>query len=403
MSSIKSRTEKEMYIERSLKKVFHEALRFFPAVLITGPRQSGKTTFLKHEMPSDTKYVTFDDPRDRQFALDDPNGFLEQFGDAPVILDEIQYVPSLFSYIKMRIDENRDKKGIWIMTGSQQFNMMKDVSDSLAGRIAVLKLLPFNYQEVMHLNPDVKNLLWHGLYPECMLNPESRDLWLSSYIQTYIERDVRQLIQVKDPNTFQLFLNICAAQHGRELNIAAISRKCGMSQPTVKQWLSLLEASSIIFLLKPYHSNLGKRLIKSPKLYFLDPAIPAFLTKQPDAESLFAGSMGGEFFEGFIISEVYKILNTHAENSEIFFWKSQNQLEIDLLLEQNGEITPIEIKKTATPTSKHAESMTKILSTSKMPHNNNQTIVCTTKKSGKIAKNIQALSWQDFLKSIDIR
>jgi len=221
-----------MYCSRRLAQAFQNARQHFPAVLVTGPRQSGKTTFLRHEA-ADCAYVSFDDPLQRQFAAQDPNGFLDQFRDCPVVFDEVQYVPGLFTYLKLRIDAQREWNGRFLMSGSQQFQLMQNISDSLAGRIAILDLFPFSGSEVPGWEQiGLAELIWRGGYPPVVLEPEHREAWLSAYLQTYVERDVRQLLAVKDLRAFETFIGLCAARHGQELNLADIGRDCGVSQPT---------------------------------------------------------------------------------------------------------------------------------------------------------------------------
>ena len=295
-----------MYVQRLLSLKLKEALSNFSSVLITGPRQSGKTTFVQHELYTSHKYVSFDDPLNRTFALDDPYGFLAQYKDQPLIIDEIQYVPEILPYIKMEIDKTH-KIGQWVLTGSQQFQFMKNISETLAGRVAILELAPFNFKEVDYNSHDKLNqAIWNGGYPDPALFPEKRDLWLKSYLQTYIERDVRSLENIRDLRTFEAFLHICAAFHSSPFNTASLARDCGISLPSVKSWGSILEASYILLFLPPYFKNLGKRIIKTPKFYFFDSALVCFLTRQPGPEAALASSMGGPLFEGMIISEIYK-------------------------------------------------------------------------------------------------
>ncbi|MCK5250945.1 MAG: ATP-binding protein [Spirochaetaceae bacterium] len=388
-----------MYLDRAIEAVFRRALSLFPAVLITGPRQSGKTTFLKETLKDQYRYISFDDPLNREYAFHDPKGFLEQFSQSRVILDEIQYVPELLSYIKIAIDSNRRESGKWVLTGSQQFNMMRGVTESLAGRIAVLNLLPFHSLE-HNQYPDspITDFIWRGGYPENVLFPDGRDLWISSYISTYLERDVRQLQGVHNLSLFQTFLFSCASRHSQELSYASLSKQVGISQPAAKDWISVLTASGITFLLRPYHSNFGKRLIKSPKLYFLDSALPAFLTRQPSPEALFNGTMGGSFFEGFIISETHKILIAGTNKSDIHFWRSHDQLEVDLILELNGIIHPVEIIKTGTPTLKHAEPLRRFKSIvkSKAPCGEGF-VVCTVREALPLGSDITAIPWRQFM------
>lgn len=230
-----------MYVQRDLSAALRRSLSAFPAVLVTGPRQSGKTTFLRHETGDGFRYVSFDDPLERDFARTDPRGFLRAFDEQPALLDEVQYVPELLSYIKLHIDAAPDRVGRWLLTGSQQFALMQQLGESLAGRVAILELLPFSAAE--HPPPDLPTAIGAGGYPVPALHPERSDLWARSYIRTYLERDVRQVSQVTDLHAFERFLGLIAAQHGQELNKARLARDCGVSQPTIANWLGVLEAS----------------------------------------------------------------------------------------------------------------------------------------------------------------
>ncbi|HPH03992.1 MAG TPA: ATP-binding protein [Spirochaetota bacterium] len=385
-----------MYIHRRIEAIVRQAAEGFPAVLVSGPRQSGKTTLLKTLFPK-AAYRSFDDPAVQEFAVADPEGFLLQFGEQAVILDEVQYVPGLFSYLKMAIDANRHIHGKWLLTGSQHFSMMHAVSDSLAGRVALLNVFPFSYSEIpSDMSSGLQDVLWNGGYPEILLNPAIRDIWLASYIRTYIERDVRQIINVKDLGLFQTFLSLCAANHAQECNLASISRDCGVAQPTVKRWLAILEASFIITLVKPFHVNLGKRLVKSPKLYFTDSALVAWLTRQADKDALFHGAMGGAFFEGWIINEIVRVLNNTGKNGEIFFWRSREGLEIDCIIEVNGRRYPLEIKMTATPTLKHAGALEKFLKLSGTGSDRGL-VVCNCREAKPLTRNVTALPWSAFM------
>ena len=385
-----------MYILRFLSPMLEEALKQFPAVLITGPRQAGKTTFLLQEF-SKKNYVSFDDPLERNFALSDPNGFLDRFGDQSVILDEIQYVPEILPYLKIRIDRDRKKFGKWLLTGSQQFQLMKNISESLAGRIAVLDLYPFSLLENRPKGPqDLESAVWNGGYPEPSLYPEKRALWIRSYIQTYIERDVRQLQNVKDLRTFELFLGLCAANHSQIFNTAKFSRDCGVSLPTIKAWAGVLEASYLCFFLPPYFKNYGKRLVKTPKLFFVDPAIICALTRQPDGPSAISGAMGGALFEGLIISEAIKIFSAKGKKADVFFWRSHDGLEVDLIIQVGTKLYPVEIKLTATPAVKHGESLNRFKELARGDAADTGLVLCRVEKLTKLPSNNLAIPWQNF-------
>lgn len=384
-----------MYISRLLTASVKRAIKLFPATLITGPRQSGKTTFLLEEFKHEFSYVSFDDPLEKDFARTDPNRFLDQFNDKPLIIDEIQYVPEILPYLKMRIDKNRGKTGAWLLTGSQQFHLMKNISESLAGRIAIFELLPFSlieYNEARKIN----DLIWNGGYPEPSLNPEKREVWIRSYIQTYIERAVRQLQNIKDIRIFESFVGLLAAHHGQLFNASTLSRECGVSVPTIKSWLGILEASYLCILLPPYYKNYGKRLIKSPKLYFIDSAIVCEFTRQPDKSSAVSGAMGGAFFEGLIISETVKIFAGTGKKRDIFFWRSHDGLEVDLIIQLDNKLYPVEIKLTATPSIGHLRAIDKFKFLAGKDAADTGLLVCAIENVITMPGNNIAMPWFKF-------
>jgi hypothetical protein len=383
-----------MYIQRNLKKTFQACIRQFPAVLITGPRQSGKTTFLQHEMKN-VGYVTFDDPLNRDFALQDANGFLDQFNEKTVILDEIQYVPEILQYIKIRIDKNKNS-GTWIMTGSQQFHLMKNISETLAGRIAVLELPPFSLNEGKGRTRRLEDILWTGLFPDPACYPQKRDVWVKSYIQTYLERDIRQFENIRNFRSFEMFVNLCAAFHSQEFHPADLARDCGVSQPTIKSWTKILEAGYLSIMLPPFFRNLGKRVVKTPKFYFNDPSLVCYLTRQPAALAALRGSMGGALFEGVIISEVWKAFLNCGKRPAAFFWRSQGGLEIDLIIQAKGKLWPIEIKLTSTPSLNHVKGLNRFKKIAGRDASQQGILVCRIDKTRNLpGKNI-ALPWSVF-------
>lgn len=386
-----------MYIPRLLITTLKKALRSFPAVLVTGPRQAGKTTFLVQEFGGKSAYVSFDDPLERNFAISDPNGFLDRFGEKPVILDEIQYVPEILSYLKVRIDRDRRRSGKWLLTGSQQFQLMKNVSESLAGRIAILELLPFSILENSQPGPNwLESAIWNGGYPEPSLFPGKRDLWVRSYIQTYLERDVRQLQNVRDLRAFEVFLSLAAAHHGQAFNTAVLSRQCGVTVPTVKAWAGVLEASYLCLFLSPYYKNFGKRVVKTPKLYFIDPAVVCALTRQPDGPSALAGSMGGALFEGFVVSEAFKAFSMKGRRADLYFWRSHEGLEVDLIIQIGTQLIPVEIKLTSTPSLKHLEPLNKFKTITGAKPDSPGLLVCRLEKPVVLPSNNRAIPWQEF-------
>jgi len=336
-----------MYIKRLIAHNLKKALGLFPVCVLTGARQTGKSTLLKTELP-EYAYITFDDPLQRDFAKSDPVGFIGSLTNRNgIILNEIQYVPSLLSYIKMDVDTNR-VPGRWILTGSQQFHLMKNISESLAGRAVLFDLAPFCCDELQN-RKHLADILWTGLYPEPELCPEKRELWLRSYLQTYLERDIRQLGNVNDLNSFESLIKLCAARHSQELNISSLSRESGVAAITAKKWIGLLESCYLLYLLRPFHNNLGKRVVKSPKLYFTDPALAGYLTRQPSADAMLSGSMGGSFLEGLIVTEAVKCFYNNGKHPELYFWRSHDGLEVDLIIQIHNTLYPIEIKCSATP------------------------------------------------------
>lgn len=388
-----------MYVSRKLHDIFRKAVADFPAVLITGPRQSGKTTFVLNELP-EVAYETFDDPLNRDFARQDPNGFLNRFREQPVILDEIQYAPELLSFIKIRIDSDR-QCGKWVLTGSQQFKMMRDVSETLAGRIAILDLPPFSFQEVIEHQKELSTVLWEGFFPEPYLYPSKRDLWIKSYLQTYLERDVRQLENIRSFRSFEMFVHLSAAHHSQEFHPATLARDCGVTQPTIKSWAKALEASYLAISLPPFFKNYGKRLIKTAKFYFIDPALVCYLTRQPSAEAALMGNMGGALFEGLVVGEAWKTFTNLGQNPSLFYWRAKGGLEIDLIIEAGGRLWPVEIKMTATPSASHARVLNRFKSLAKEEASDVGIVVCRIRDKTELPGNNLAMPWRDFPKWLE--
>lgn len=381
-----------MLIPRSIQSTLSQACTGFPVVLITGARQTGKTTLLKVLAEPGLPYASLDDPLTRDFARNDPRGFLAQF-PGPVVIDEIQYVPELLTYIKLAVDADRTP-GRFLLTGSQQFPVMRGVAESLAGRVAVLDLLPFSLAE--YPGDELATWLWHGGYPGCALDPGIRDLWLKSYVQTYLERDVRELLSLRDTQAFERFLMLCAARHGQVLNMAHLSRDSGVSQPTIKHWLSVLEASYLIHRLPAWSGNLGKRLTRAPKLFFTDPALVAYLTRHPAPSSLLSGPMSGALFEGLIASEVLKRFAALGRKSSLYHLRAQDGSEVDLLLDLGDMLLPIEIKLTASPTSGHMATIMRLRAQSSLPWHPESWLVCNVKTVQALPHGGLAIPWTCF-------
>ncbi len=365
-----------MYVNRTLERFFLEADKHFPVLLLTGARQVGKTTMLKHLRKDGMQYVTFDDPLVLSLAKEDPALFMQRF-EAPLILDEIQYAPELLPYIKMSVDRSMQPGMFWL-TGSQQFHMMRDVSESLAGRIALLSLLGLSRREMLReiatSGPflpipelvkarlaangrlsltDAYALIWRGSLPRIALDKKiDRDLFYSSYVQTYLQRDVRDLARVGDEMAFLRFLRASAARTGQMLNMADLARDADIAPNTAKNWLSILETSGIIHLLHPYAANLTKRLVKRPKLYFLDTGLCSYLTNWSSPQTLEAGAMGGAIFETWVIGEILKSYFHNGKQLALYYYRDKEKKEIDLLIIRDDTAYPIEIKKTASPSRK---------------------------------------------------
>jgi predicted AAA+ superfamily ATPase len=332
-----------MYLRRTIEDAIHEARKTFPAIVITGPRQSGKSTLLRHIISSpEATYISLEDPNLREIILEDPLAFLEK-QTPPVVLDEIQYLPEITTYVKILIDRQRIP-GAWFLTGSQQFSVMKHVSESLAGRAAVLTLLPFHLRERNDVK-SVEDFLTLSSFPELVVNKGVRqDIWNSSYLQTYLERDLRMILNITDLRDFGRFLRFIAARTGQLFNNSVCSKELGISMPTVKRWLSALEASYMIFLLPPFFENMGKRIIKSPKLYLLDMGLLNYLLRIPDAAYILNSPLAGALFETAVVAEFVKQKFAEGTKPELYFWKSQSGIEVDLILPEGGMFVPYEIK-----------------------------------------------------------
>lgn len=335
-------------IPRQAQSVALELAKGFPILALTGPRQSGKTTLARAMFP-DRPYVTLEDPEQREFALGDPRGFLARFAEGAII-DEAQRCPELFSYLQGHVDA-RGRMGDFILTGSQQFGLHSGISQSLAGRVGLVQLLPFSLPELAGAGklPDrLDELLWQGGYPPLYDRPLSPDLWFPNYVATYLERDVRQLLTVRDLSLFQRFLKLCAARTGQLLNLSSLASDCGISHTTAREWLSVLEASYIVMRLPPYFRNFGKRLVKTPKLYFLDTGMAAWLLGIRDAQTLNTHAQRGALFETLVVSEFVKRRYNAAQPADIYFWRDNVGHEVDLLFEVGERLQAIEIKSGST-------------------------------------------------------
>lgn len=381
-----------MYIKRNIENTIKMISAEFPVIVLTGARQVGKSTMLQIIKENNMNYVTLDDLDARNLALNDPKYFLEQYS-YPLLIDEIQYAPNLLSFIKIIVDEERLKnlknnetnKPLFWITGSQQFRVMKDVSESLAGRIGVLNLYSLSLSEILSndsyvFNPSIESLkkknikskvdtkqvfdmIYNGGMPSVVTKTIDRNNYFSSYINTYIERDVKQLLNVGKTIEFYNFMQYIAVRTAQEVNYATIANEIGVDSKTIKSWISILESSGIIYLMQPYYSNLSNRIIKAPKLYFMDTGLCSYLAKYPNAETLEVGALSGAIFETFVVSEIIKNLTSHGVDPKmhLYYYRDKDQKEIDLIYAEADVLYPIEIKKGVSPNhpDKHFEVLKK--------------------------------------------
>lgn len=388
-----------MYIKRLLTPFIKKLLDQFPAVLISGARQSGKSTLLQKNFP-DYTYVTLDDLQSRDMAKTDPKLFLD-FYKAPVIIDEIQNAPDLLSYIKIQIDENRKKKGQYILTGSKQFNLVADINESLAGRLGMTTLTPIAIEE---LNQS-KISTWidyalQGLYPELVADPKlDPRLWYSSYIESLLNKDIRDNLKKEHLGTYDRFLKLLAVRCSQELKYQDLAKELGVSILTIQSWIALLERSQIIFLLQPYYKNLGKRIVKSPKLYFLDTGLVSYLSGNTNKEIIQNGPMSGVLFENFVITEIYKYFCNRGIKPPLYHFRDSQGVEVDLIVENENKYLLLEIKITMTPKKEHASGLEKV---NKLLTNSNSFVVCNCKNKTPLTSNVLAIHWQNIFEVLDL-
>lgn len=388
-----------MYIHRHLESKFLKMNSFFKAILVTGARQVGKTTMLKHLDNGTRTYVSLDDIDTRTLAKEDPKLFFMRY-KPPIIIDEVQKAPELFPYIKIMCDESSEK-GLFWLTGSEQYQMMDNITESLAGRIGIMTLYPLSYSELNGIKYDtpinfslenllkrekeskpfdmdtVFNYIWKGGMPDIQfVDAEVRDIFFSSYIDTYLMRDVRQAAGITDETKFKKFLTSCASNVSEQLNLNNIATITEISHPTAKNWLSVLERLHIIFLLQPYSNNKFKRLAKTPKLYFWDTGLCSYLAKWLTKETLMNGHDVGHYFENFVVTELIKDLHYSSANYDLTYFRDSNSKEVDLFLESNNTIHPLEIKLSASPDKREVKKY-EMLDKNSIPRGNGG-IVCMT-------------------------
>jgi predicted AAA+ superfamily ATPase len=387
------------YLPREMEDPLRQAARHFPVVALTGPRQSGKSTLLHHVFPKAHR-ITLDDLSLRRAANEDPALFLETLR-SPALIDEIQYAPPLLPAIKMRVDQNRREGGQFFLSGSQIFSLMEGLSETLAGRVALFELLPLSWNELKGLaiptfNETFKNM-WRGFYPDPALHGTPPPLYYASYLSTYLERDIRQIRQVADLSRFQTFLELLAQRVSSLLNLQEIARDAGVSLSTARQWLSLLETTRIVFLLRPYFRNLRRRVVKHPKLYFTDTGLLAHLLKYPTPTLMSAGPMAGAFFENMVITEILKRKLNRQRTYDMYFLRDARGNEVDLLLDFGHRMLMAEIKLNKTPRPDHAKNIETFQS--ELPGTPG---VVLNLADNEIAwsKSIRAVHWNMFLRTL---
>lgn len=381
-------------IKRTAYDTIMRLAKGFPVVAITGPRQSGKTTLARSAFP-DKPYLTLEDPDTRLLAESDPRGLLSAYPDG-LILDEAQRSPQIFSYLQSFVDDHL-VPGKYVLTGSQQFGLMSGITQSLAGRVGMIQLLPFAMDELISADklPDTLNrLMLYGMYPPLY----DRDLtpadWFPAYVNTYIERDLRQLINIRDLSAFQRFIKMCAARTGQLLNLSSLASDCGISHNTAAAWISVLEASYIIFLLRPHFSNFNKRMVKAPKLYFIDTGLAAWLLGIREQEQLTFHAQRGPLFENLVVTEFLKGMFNRGQQADIYFWRDSKGLEVDLLLDDGSSLKPVEIKSGQTVVPDFMTSIRKWCELSGLPNRPALLVYGGTKKHTN--GNISIVPWREL-------
>ena len=386
------------YIPRQLEKQLGRAIKDFPAVVLTGPRRAGKTHLLRHFFAK-ASYFLLEDPDVVARLRADPHGFLDAV-KTPAILDEVQNVPEVFGYVRSRIDGQARSAGQWILTGSQEAPLMQGVSESMAGRAAVLQLMPLSTRETRRVT------LLGGGYPEVVARGTNARLWFSSYVQTYLERDVRAVTAVKDLSTFRRFLALLASRHGQVLNRTDLAAPLGVSVPTISQWLSVLETTAQILIVPPFFENFGKRLIKSPKIYFADSGLACHLLGIDSIAELEKSPFHGALFEGFMAAEIVKAQINSGRRRELYYFRDEQGLEVDFLVPgKSGAVTLVECKTSRTVTPAMATPMQRLAEAMRKKRRQGTTVdmyIVHRQPKAKssthaVAPGVRAFAWEDFL------
>jgi predicted AAA+ superfamily ATPase len=384
-----------MLISRDIVSAIRRISPKYPILALTGPRQSGKTTLLKSLFP-DYRYISLENPDNRNFAESDPNGFLKEF-DTHVIFDEVQRVPELFSYIQNIVDDRSGEMGIYVLSGSQNFHLMHSITQSLAGRVAIFKLFPFDLKELNNaglLEENYLNSLLKGFYPAIYDRDIPSKVFYSNYIETYINRDISELVAIRDLRIFQNFLALCATRAGQLLNLNALANECGISQPTAKAWLSALEQSFITFQLYPYHKNFNKRIVKTPKLYFYDTGLLCNLLKISKTETLLTHPIKGALFENMMIAEYVKQMHHQNNPEDLWFWRDASGNEIDLIVDKGDQMDIIEFKASQTIKTQMFDGLAKFEEISQIKNLNKSLVYGGNTSQKRSAGNL--VSWLEF-------
>jgi len=391
-----------MYLSRQSEKTLDRYLTLFPAVTITGPRQSGKSTMLKEYLKNKFRYITFDRLQNIEDFLSDPQSFLEKYNNK-VIFDEVQRVPQLFNYIKLLIDKDRQNYGKFILTSSSQFHMIREITETLAGRTGNMSLLPFQYLEIPREQRSKQILC--GSYPELVIRGyDGVYEWFESYIQNYIERDVRALSNIENLKDFQKFINLLAAKTGQEFNATSFANDLGVNYKTIQSWFSILEASYIVFSIEPYFHNLGKRIVKRPKVYFWDTGLVCYLTGLRTLEMLEKGPLCGPIFENYLIAEIYKTIQHLKKDHKLFYFRSNLGLEADLIIEdrKNQQILFAEIKYNQTARPIMVEKIKNLIEKEKeyqvhIGYKTGGLLLYSGAETGKYFGSVTYMPWYSFL------